>query len=303
MSCSLIFSRALRLLRAAAALAVAAAPFVCAPTATAQSAFDTGPARRLSNREVGVILNKVRGTQIGEVCLRFVIQHVPRKSDETVTYEGTLWTGRRNNINVFRLELSPPAGDKSGKRPLRLFLKSGEDAELWTNGGPGGAPARADATSNKPFFEGLIFTPLELQTPFLHWGDVSYERTARFRGRPTHFFRAVPPAAFKRANPNINAVRFGTDKGFGDFVILQAIVLGDGDKELRKYEAETFTNVRGVYLPEEMRALDIASRDKDIFRVTAAAVNVNHPPGIFDPSTLNESAPQPSEARFEKLQK
>jgi hypothetical protein len=282
----------------AAAASALLAPL--APVARAQSGFGgINSFRRLDDAEVQAILKKVRSSQIGEVCLKFTIKHVPRKSDDTVTYTGVLWAGRRGGANVFRLELAPP--EKSGKPPLRLLLKCGTDGQLWTNNGPNGTPVRADATSNAPFYSGLIFTPLELQTPFLFWPKIQYTKTARFRGRPTHFFEAIPPDDFRTANPKIGAVQFGTDKGFDNFVILQAIVLDSAGDPLRKFEAESFTNVKGIYVPEEMRVLDTVSRDKDIFRVTAAAVNIQHAHSTFLPKTLNEPAPQPPETAFAKV--
>jgi hypothetical protein len=234
---------------------------------------------------------RFREMRLSNTCLRFTITHMPRKGDKEVVHKGVVWTTFYGDGPIFRMELAPA---NSGK-PLRLILKGGPSPALWLNDGKG-QPA---ISSNKALLPGLIFTPFELQTPFVYWKDTKYETTQSFRGRPVLAFRINPPGHFKTSHPDVGFVRIKLDRQFG--VIMQTVVYNAAEKEVRKYEAETFTEVKGIYIPEELRVFDLATRDKDVFRVNQAAVQLKHDLGIFSPDSLDKPAKQPPEADFIRI--
>ncbi|MDR2845608.1 MAG: outer membrane lipoprotein-sorting protein, partial [Puniceicoccales bacterium] len=187
-----------------------------------------------------------------------------------------------------------------GGAPLRLILQSGPAPAIWVLDASG-KPVRATGGETQPLFPELIFTPFELQTPFNFWPDARYVETRRVRGRPTHLFQLTPPEDFKRAHPEVGFIKIGIDKAYR--APLQTIIYDAKGKESRKLEAESFARVQQrYYIPEEIRLLDLVSRDKDIFRVKAAALNLRFERNIFDPATLDKAAAQPEEARFEKVE-
>lgn len=258
----------------------------------AQSSFDrSGFKGNSSEKAAKEDLQRFRDMKLGDTCLRFTITHVPRKSDKEVVHKGVVWTTHYGDGPVFRMELTPA---ESGKT-LRLILKGGPSPALWLNDGKG----QPTVSSNKPFLPGLIFTPFELQTPFVYWQDARYLQTQRFRGRPVLVYQMNPPPHFKTAHPDVGFVRISLDRQFG--VIMQTVVYDTEEKEVRKYEAETFTEVNGIYIPEELRVLDVATRDKDVFRVNQAAVRLKHDMALFTPDSLENPAPQPPEADFVRI--
>jgi len=275
------------------------------PNAVAQSGGFGGVRgfRQESPEVAAKFLEDFRNYRIGQFCFKFTIKHVPRRGDETVNYDGVLWTAWAGDGPVFRIELTPPKGAKNAAGTAvaigRFILKSGPNPRLWA-ADASGKPVALASGANKPFFPGLIFTPFELQTPFTYWSGAEYIRTDRFRGRPTHFFKMTPPAAFRAANPKIGHVQLGFDRQFN--ALMQAVVFDPNGNELRKFEAESFAKVQNVYVPEEFRVLDLVSRDKDIFRVTEAAVHIRHPDGIFNPETLGAPAPLPLPEKFGKVE-
>ncbi|MDR1817451.1 MAG: hypothetical protein LBR07_04615 [Puniceicoccales bacterium] len=291
---------------------IAAAAAMFAP-AVADAQSSRGGIRSFgheSPESAAKILSDFRNYRIGDYCFEFVIKHVPRRSDDTKTYHGTIWTTWGGDGPLFRVELqdaAPAAGAAAGgtgdaktaAAAVRFILKSGPSSALWTLGADG-RPALVTGNVNKPFFPGLIITPLELQTPFSYWADSRYIKTDRFRGRPTHFFEMRPPADFLRANPQIGSVRLGFDRAYN--ALMQAVVLNPAGDETRKLEAESFTKVRDVYIPEELRVLDLVKRDKDIMRVTAAAVRLRNPREVFDPATLDRPARKPLPEFFVKVE-
>ena len=124
----------------------------------------------------------------------------------------------------------------------------------------------------------------------------SYLRTIRYKGRPTHLYRMTPPADFKKANPDISHVQLGFDRTYN--ALMQAVIFDAKEKPLRYLEAESFAKVQEQYIPEEIRLRDAVTRDRDLFRVTAAALNLRFDRAIFTPEGLRQPAPLPAENLF-----
>jgi len=54
----------------------------------------------------------------------------------------------------------------------------------------------------------------------------------------------------------------------------------------RELDVLSFQNVQGQWLPKSLDLLNVAGRDKDRFAVTAAALNLQLAPALFDPGQL-----------------
>ncbi|MDR0535930.1 MAG: hypothetical protein LBG65_06260 [Puniceicoccales bacterium] len=286
---------------AALVFAVAAAgQGAWAPAARAQSIGGEMRPPQLSEAGQAETLQRFRSLRLADSCFHFTITHIPRRGGQEVAHKGIIWTSWRDGP-VFRIELERPAGSAE-KTPLRYILKGGKNAAIWGLDAAG-KPARLNKAANQPFFPGLIITPLELQQPFAYWQTVEYDGTRRFRGRPTHFFKMLPPGDFKRAHPEIGFVRIGIDKGYDSQVLMQASIFNDSNDEVRRLEIESFNSIKGVYIPEELRLLDLRTRDRDVFRVTKAAVldDARYAQDIYAPATLGATPPLPPPARFTKI--
>ncbi|MBR6797792.1 MAG: outer membrane lipoprotein-sorting protein [Opitutales bacterium] len=249
--------------------------------------------RRLSPSDAEKVLSEFRAYRMaGDFCMKFEITHYLRKSDETESCAGTLYGTWEKNVPVLRIELEQGDVKKS------FLLRGGTAPELWTLDAEN-RPVRMDKSSTDPFFEHLIFTPFELQTPFVYWEDAVYERTKRFRGRPVHFFKMTPPEAFRAENPEIAYVRIGFDRVYN--ALVSAEIFGTDGKLKKTFSLSRVQKVQEQYTIRELELRDDTTRDKDEFVVVAAALNLRLPRTIFSPENLSEPAPYVPASLFEQL--
>lgn len=275
------------LLRIAFALAL----FLVPASLSAQSDF-----RRLSAPEAAKVLSDFRAYRMaGDFCMKFRITHYLRRSDETESCSGTLYGTWDENGPLLRVEL---ASDGDPARRKAFLLRGGNAPELWTLDGEN-RPARVDGASTTPFFENLIFTPFDLQTPFIYWQDAKYERTKRFRGRPVHFFKMTPPADFLARHPEIGFVRIGFDRVYN--ALVSAEVFGADGKLRKTFSLSRVQKVQEQYTFRELELRDDETRDKDEFVVLAAALNLRLPREAFAPENLAAPAPIVPAEKFSRL--
>lgn len=231
----------------------------------------------------------------GDFVMKFTITHYLRKSDDTETYAGTMFGTWNANGPVLRIEI---ARDGKPETEKSFLLFGGRNPELWTLDAEN-RPVRVDDSSTEPFFENLIFTPFDLQTPFVYWENAQYERTKRHRGRPVHFFRMLPPDNFKAANSDVESVRIGVDRTYN--ALVSAEVLGVGKKLKKTFSLSRVKKVGEQYTIRELELRDDVTRDKDEFVVYAAALNILLPKKTFEPGALSEPAPSLPASAFESL--
>lgn len=252
--------------------------------------------RRISESEAAGVLAGFRAYRMdGDFCMKFSIAHRLRKSDEAEYCAGTLFGTWDEAGPILRLEIAPVSAPQ--KRKIFL-LRGGKSPELWTLDADG-KPTRVDGNATEPFFENLIFTPFELQTPFVYWENAVYERTKRFRGRPVHFFKMLPPDDFRAAHPEIAFVRIGFDRVYN--ALMCAEIYGNDGKTLKTFSLSGVQKVQEQYTIRELELRDERSRDKDEFRVYAAALGLNLPRSMFAPETFGDRVPSVPEARFSHL--
>ena len=261
-------------------------------TIFAQSDF-----RRLEPSEAAAVLEEFRAFRMnGDACMKFTITHKPRKSDEEKYFVGTLYATWEEASPVLRIEIR--ALSDSTAPAKKFLLRGGKSPELWTLDEKD-RPVRLDELSTRPFFEDLIFTPFDLQTPFVYWPDAEYERTKRFRGRPVHFFKMTPPEDFRTAHPDVSRVRIGFDRVYNALVSAEVF---DADGKARKsFSLSGVQKVQEQYTIRELELRDEITRDKDEFIVRAAAMNLRLPRAAFTPEGLAAPAPAVPPARFTRL--
>lgn len=262
--------------------------FLCAGLLGAQEDF-----RRLSPEDAKRVLSEFRSYRMpGDFCMKFEITHYLRKSDETESCTGMLYGTWADGVPVLRIEIEREKNKKS------FILRGGTAPELWTLDAEN-RPVRVDKNSTEPFFDRLIFTPFELQTPFVYWDDAVYERTRRFRGRPVHFFKMTPPEAFRIENPEIGFVRIGFDRVYNALVSAEIF---DTEGKLKKtFSLSRVQKVQEQYTIRELELRDDYTRDKDEFVVVAAALNLRFPRSVFAPEHLSDPVPYVPVSLFETL--
>lgn len=243
--------------------------------------------KQLSQAEAEAVLNEFRQYRLpGDYCLQIEIVHKPRKSDDESHYSGTLWGTWIDGNACLRLEIGKHSTAVDNRK--KFLIQSGKNPTLW-RAGEDGKVEKIDKNNTEPFFEDLIFTPFDLQTPFLFWKNFKYESTKRSRGRPVHFFQMFPPENFAKNNAEIGSVRIGFDRAYNALVRVE--VLDKTKRALKTFSLGRVQKVQEIYTFRELELRDDRSRDRDTLRVRSAAMRLRIDPQFFVPSALVEPPP------------
>jgi hypothetical protein len=165
--------------------------------------------------------------------------------------------------------------------------------------GEDGAPRRVDAGLLAPFLPGLVFTPYDLQLPFLDWTECKYLETERFRTRPTDYFRMLPDEGFKRSHPQILSVKAGFDRAY--HAIIRAETFDLAGKPARDFRVESFGKVNGRWIVREIKLRDIKAKASDTLSVEFASVGEKLPDTLFMPEGLSAPIPPDVEKSLQAL--
>lgn len=242
--------------------------------------------KQLKPEEADAVLAAFRAYRLpADSCMIFEIVHKPRKSDEESVYEGTMWGKYFDGAIALRLQIGKKGAPASEEK--RFLIRGGKSPELWELNAAGQVE-KVNAESTRPFFADLIFTPFDLQTPFLFWENYEYNRTRRHRARPVHFFKMFPPADFAAANPGIGSVHIGFDRVYN--ALVNAEVRDKDGKKLKSFSLGKVQKVQEIYTFKELELRDEVSRDRDTLVVRAAALHLALPKAFFLPENLAEPA-------------
>jgi hypothetical protein len=284
-----------RAMAAAALVALHAATLM--PTYAGTMGSDDGDDFRTLSQQEGreVLENFRRYRQPGVTRLRFVITHAERHLDDDTRYVGELLNTWDAGGMITRIELNAEGAPATARKAF--LIRGGKKPSVWTLG-PTGQPIRADADALVPMTAGLVFTPYDLQLPFVHWADAQYRETKRFRTRPTDYFRLKPDPAFSSAHPEVAGVHLGFDRAYN--ALMRAETLDAKGKPMRDLRAESFGKIQGRWIVREMQLRDCRSRATDTLAVKTAALNLELLALLFTPEGLAEPLPETPPAAFSK---
>ncbi|GAB4285994.1 MAG: hypothetical protein Tsb0018_12290 [Opitutales bacterium] len=269
-------------------------------TATRRDAKgNLNPVRKISHEEGEQRLAAFRNQRLsGDYCFQFELVEKPRRGEAT-HYYGLLW-GRWTPFGPqTRLSLWPKQPVTDIDR-IQVLVYGGPQPQAWLKAqGSTEVQAIKDADLLNPLIATLLYTPFDLQMPFIFWEKWSYEGATRLQGRPTHLFSMYPPEGFVKANPNIGSVRIALDEGFN--VMLRAQVVSPNGKIEREFSAISFKKVGEQWVVKSIKLVDLTTRDKSQFTVLSAALNPGLDPSIFDPNTLATMPELPKSLEFVSL--
>jgi len=217
----------------------------------------------------------------GDFCWRFKLQHLPRRGDSTV-YQGTCWGSWNEQGPVNRFQLfATEAGAAAGLPGVELIIQNGSDAAVWIRQAPATEFKLMDGASLfEPILPGVLYTPFDLQMPYIYWNAYSYQGAARVLSRVAQWFRMLPPKASAAAQ-QVQAVRIAVDDSYD--ALLKVEVYGM-DGELRSdFKVESFKQVQRQYIIKQITLKDYRSRDRTRFQVVAASMSLSLDPSIFNP--------------------
>lgn len=232
----------------------------------------------------------------GDYCFKFELEHLPRRG-KSVIYSGTLWGAWNASGPVSRFELTAADADPS-IGVIELIVQNGSHPSVWL---------RRDASQEfeqvrgealfEPIIAGVLYTPFDLQMPFIYWNEFVYEGPGRVLSRTAQWFRMLPPEE-SAASKQLQAVRIGLDDTYD--AMLKVELLGLDGSLLSDFKVESFKKVQQQYIVKEITLKDYATRDRTRFQVKAASLGLNFSAAVFDPATTS-AAPRISDTLFEEL--
>lgn len=222
----------------------------------------------------------------GDFCFEFELEHKPRRA-RTVRYEGIMW-GSWNELGpVTRFRLSQQGEDRvqRGHAPeaVELIIQNGVVAQAWIRR-PGDADFhRLEGEALfEPLLPGLLYSPFDLQMPFIYWENFVYEGpTLIGASRVAQQFLMLPPRGSASAERGIAGVRVGLDDIYNALWRIE-IMDTEGDVVTR-FAVESFKKVQKQYIVKRITLTDYPSKGRTTFDVEKAAVGISVSSNFFDP--------------------
>lgn len=224
----------------------------------------------------------------GDYFLGFQLRVMPRRGGERL-FTGSLWGSQNTAGTVSRVQLGAGASAE-----VRLLIQNGPQPSVWRMVEGESLPV---ALTGRALFEpvapGTEVTPFDLQMPFIHWVDFSYEGLARFRGRPAHVFLMRPPADLAGSLAGrLTGVRVQLDTQFN--ALVQVELLGSGGRVTKTTTLVDLKKVGDQWIVKTIDVRDELTRNKTRFSVTGAALGLEFSPIIFERERLGEIVAPPA---------
>ena len=236
----------------------------------------------------------------GDYCFRFELEHLPRRGKKTTHY-GVMW-GSWNSLGpVTRIQLLTSDRDATdaGEEYIELIIQNGLAPKVWSRTSVGDAFKKLEgAALFEPIIPSVVYSPFDLQMPFIFWNDFLYEGPGRVQSRVAQQFLMMPPEGSVALERGIQSVRVGLDDAYD--ALLRVEVLGQADEELSRFTVESFKKVQEQYIVKEVTLKNYASKNRTRFKVKSASVGLVLDEEIFSAchSIIPEVIP---DALFEEL--
>ena len=294
----------LKLFKRSAVCGLTVAGFFCAYSqASAQVRLGGERASRFMERidaeEGAQRLNTFRRQRLeGDFCFEFELAHKPRRG-RTIPYKGIMW-GSWNElgpITRFRVSSARPKDGESvdSSVGVELIIQNGVTPQAWIRRNDGSDFTLIEGEALfEPIMPGLLYSPFDLQMPFVYWKDFTYEGpTLVGVTRVAQQFLMQPPATSASAERGISGVRMGLDDTYN---ALWRIEVVNAESEVAsRFAVESFKKVQEQYIVKRITLKDYTSRDRTTFEVKAAALGISLNRDLFCPkSALSVDASIPS---------
>jgi hypothetical protein len=224
------------------------------------------------------ILERFRSLRLEhDFSVKFVLKHMPRRGDMLVR-TGRMWGSYTEEGPVSLFEIFP-LGEK--ERSQFLLVRNGRNPRVWWSESPD-QPLREIPPADwfKPLIEGFLYSPFDAMMPFIYWPDARYRESKRLLGRRTHVFRIPAPEEFRKQFPDILRVELALDAQFD--ALIQALLIGnDSERALRSFNVLSFKKIDEQYIVGSTEVRDEIRRDRTLFEITDAILNIQLPAELF----------------------
>lgn len=257
---------------------------------------------RLDEDQAAEQMAAFRAQQLAEnFCFRFQLEHKPRRG-RTLCYKGVMYGSQGDKGLISRFSLFPEevgSTATTGQSPVELIVHNGVSPKVWMRRQLSRPFALIDdAALFEPVFEGVLYTPFDLQMPFVHWSNYDYEGPSRVLSRIAQCFSMYPPENSLASLNGVAAVRVAIDDAYS--ALLEAEVLEEGEQVRTRFTVRGLKKVQGHYIIKEIELKDMVSKDATTFKVNAASVGLDFDAAVFDPQYTGE-IPEISAVLFETL--
>ena len=222
----------------------------------------------------------------GDFCFEFELAHKPRQG-RTIPYAGTMWGSWNESGPITRLRvfLDRPKNDEfiNSSQVVELIIQNGVTPQAWIRCNDGSDFELIDGEELfEPFMPALLYSPFDLQMPFLYWKDFIYEGpTLVGATRIAQQFFMQPPALSASAQRGISGVRVSLDDTYN--ALWRIEVMNVENEVSSRFAVESFKKIQDQYIVKRITLTDYSSRDRTTFEVKAAAVGISLNQSLFCP--------------------
>ena len=294
----------LKLFKRSAVCGLTVAGLFCAYLqATAQVRMSGERASRFMNRidveEGAERLAAFRRQRLeGDFCFEFELAHKPRRG-RTIPYKGIMWGSWNESgpITRFRVSSARPKDGESvnSSQEVELIIQNGVIPRAWIRRNDGSDFELIEGEALfEPIMPGLLYSPFDLQMPFIYWEDFTYEGpTLVGVTRVAQQFLMQPPATSASAERGISGVRVGLDDIYN--ALWRIEVVNAKSEVASRFAVESFKKIQEQYIVKRITLTDYTSRDRTTFEVKAACVGISLNRNLFCSETaLSVDASIPS---------
>lgn len=257
---------------------------------------------RIDEAEIAERIAVFRAQQFDEnFCFQFQLEHKPRRG-RTIRYKGFMYGSSSDEGPISRFVLFPEQmGEDASVEllPIELIVHNGILPKIWMRKQLSQSFVLIeDAALFEPIFDGVLYTPFDLQMPFVYWENYDYEGPSRVLSRIGQRFLMYPPENSPADQNGITSVRVAIDDTYN--ALLQAEVLREEEQVSTRFTVRGLKKVQEYYIIKEIELKNMLSRDATAFKVTAACIGLDFESALFDP--YNQVAvPEISTDLFETL--
>ncbi len=255
--------------------------------------------KEISPERVDQIMDFFRSAKLtNDFAFRFEMKHLPRRGKESI-YLGQIWGSWNEKGPLNRVRLWPR--QKSNNKEIGqvdMLSQNGVEATLWINrAGEKSKTVKIDGENLfEPLYENLIFTPFDIQMPFIYWQDHVYEGSTRMKGRSAHQLLLYPPEDFSEQYPDIGGVRVTLDAEFS--AMLKAEIISPDGELIKTFKINSVKKVNKEWIVKTIDLLDEKTRNKTRLKIVAAAVNLDLSESVFNITQLGNIPSEISPDKF-----
>lgn len=233
----------------------------------------------LSASEAREVLERFRGLGLAnDFSFLFELRHLPRRGAEQ-RREGRLWgtftpEGPRTLFEIF-----PEEGETGS---IFLLVANGREPRLWVaRGADQDLEELGVADFVQPLVPGFGYTAFDAMMPFIFWPEAEYRESRRILGRRAHLYRMHPPEGFREQVPWLGRVEMALDYQFDALLQVRTMDAESGEA-IRSFSVLAFNRVGEETIVGQVELRDLVTRDRTIFQVTGAVMNVLFPEEVFE---------------------